>query len=134
MDLLIANLINLRYQAKNAHWNCKGMLFYQFHLLFDRIYEEYEDIIDRLAERYVGAGNRVSGTIDQASKISTINDQTDLISALDLAGDLLSKIKQVSSENIALMAEEKDQANLNIMADLQEILYRHIYLLESSLR
>ena len=128
---LISSLIDLRYQAKNAHWNCKGMLFYQFHLLFDRIYEDYEEIIDRLAERSVGMGGRVTGTTHQL--VSILGDQPLEISAIALATDLLDKINQVRDINIGYLTEINDLTTQAQLTDVQEILDRHKFLLESSL-
>lgn len=139
MDLngTISNLINIRYQAKNAHWNCSGMLFYEFHLLFDRIYDEYDDLIDRLAERLRGQGGRVSGTLLQALEVSSLSDQPILDSALELARDLLQKLETLKVSNLSnidLANSENDQTTLNILCEVQEKIDSHIYLIKSSLR
>jgi DNA-binding ferritin-like protein len=36
LNLVLATAIDLRSQAKQAHWNTKGPEFYARHLLFDR--------------------------------------------------------------------------------------------------
>lgn len=130
---LLSNLIALRYIAKNAHWGCSGFLFYQFHKLFDRIYKEYEDIIDRLAEAIRSDGIKVLGNVNQVAALSTLGDQLDSPSALELAQDLLDKINKVIVQNDEIAAAIQDQAILNILADLAELLKNHKYLLESSL-
>lgn len=137
LNQTVVNLIDLRYQSKNSHWNCKGMVFYQFHLLFDRIYDEYDEIIDRLAERLVGLGGRVSGTVSQVAAATNLPDQPDIISALDLAANLLEKVRQlkeINLSNIDELLKVNDQVSANILMDVGELLDSHIYLLSSSLR
>lgn len=133
----VANLINIRYQAKNAHWNCSGPLFYELHLLFDRIYDDYEDLIDRLAERLRGLGGRVSGTVTQVNQLSVLVDQPLIDSALELAQSLLlrlEELKTINLINIDLANAENDQTSLNVLCEVQETIDKHIYLLRSSLR
>lgn len=134
IDKVISNLIAVRYEAKNAHWNCKGLLFYEFHLLFDRIYNDYEEVIDRLAERYVGLGNKVPGTIPQIHALSDLEEDTNLNLTVEFAKDLLKDLGVVQSYITQCMEEHKaDQVTLNILCDAGELVATHTYLLKSSL-
>lgn len=45
-------LISLYYQT--AHWTVKGTLFYQDHLLFERLYNAVNAEIDEVAEKAIG--------------------------------------------------------------------------------
>jgi starvation-inducible DNA-binding protein len=36
---------------KKSHWNASGPTFYQLHLLFDKHYEEQNELVDTIAER-----------------------------------------------------------------------------------
>ncbi|MEO1006109.1 MAG: ferritin-like domain-containing protein, partial [Cyanobacteria bacterium J06638_38] len=59
IELLNASLAistDLKSQVKQAHWNVKGMNFYQLHLLFDTIAGELEEYIDLVAERITALG------------------------------------------------------------------------------
>lgn len=49
--------------ARLAHWNIVGTDFYQFHLLFERIYETVEEKVDILAEQARGARVEVRASI-----------------------------------------------------------------------
>jgi starvation-inducible DNA-binding protein len=132
MNQTVASLIDLKYQAKNAHWNYRGMLFYQFHLLFDRISGEYDNFIDRLAERLVGLGGTVSGTIRQAAEASGIPDE-ELIGdgPLGFSANLLMQIERlrvINLGNIDVLNALNDQTTMNILCELQETLDSHKYL------
>jgi DNA-binding ferritin-like protein len=45
-------LLSLYYQT--AHWTVKGSLFYQDHLLFERLYDSVNKEIDEVAEKAIG--------------------------------------------------------------------------------
>ncbi len=69
----VADAIDLVYQSKQAHWNVKGMHFRGLHKLFDKVAERTEDQTDLLAERVVQLGSVVKGTIQAASKLSSLD-------------------------------------------------------------
>jgi starvation-inducible DNA-binding protein len=51
LNQLLADTITLRDLYKKHHWQVSGPTFYQLHLLFDKHYEEQNDIVDKIAER-----------------------------------------------------------------------------------
>lgn len=48
--------MDLETQAKQAHWNVKGLNFVALHKLFAEINEDVEEYVDRTAERVVQLG------------------------------------------------------------------------------
>ena len=52
----LADTFDLYSQTKQAHWNVKGLQFFQLHELFDKLAEEVEDQVDTLAERATSLG------------------------------------------------------------------------------
>jgi starvation-inducible DNA-binding protein len=51
LNQVLADTITLRDLYKKHHWQVAGPTFYQLHLLFDKHYEEQNDLVDTLAER-----------------------------------------------------------------------------------
>jgi len=51
LNQLLADTISLRDLYKKSHWQVSGATFYQLHLLFDKHYEEQNEIVDTIAER-----------------------------------------------------------------------------------
>ena len=47
----LADASDLKSQAKQAHWNVKGMNFIALHELFDRVSTELDPHVDDIAER-----------------------------------------------------------------------------------
>jgi starvation-inducible DNA-binding protein len=56
--------IDLRMQAKQAHWNVKGPSFIALHQLFDQASDEAAVYSDDLAERLVQLGGVADGTAE----------------------------------------------------------------------
>src|SRR5437667_428775 len=51
LNQLLADTMTLRDLYKKHHWQVAGPTFYQLHLLFDKHYDEQNEMVDALAER-----------------------------------------------------------------------------------
>jgi len=51
LNQILADTITLRDLYKKHHWQAAGHTFYQLHLLFDKHYEEQDELVDTIAER-----------------------------------------------------------------------------------
>jgi len=51
LNQLLADTITLRDLYKKHHWQVSGPTFYQLHLLFDKHYNEQNELVDAIAER-----------------------------------------------------------------------------------
>ena len=51
LNQLLADTMTLRDLYKKHHWQVAGPTFYQLHLLFDKHYEEQNELVDKIAER-----------------------------------------------------------------------------------
>jgi starvation-inducible DNA-binding protein len=51
MNQILADTITLRDMYQKHHWQVAGPTFYQLHLLFEKHYNEQNELVDQLAER-----------------------------------------------------------------------------------
>jgi len=51
LNQVLADTITLRDLYKKHHWQVAGATFHQLHLLFDKHYEEQNELVDGIAER-----------------------------------------------------------------------------------
>src|SRR4030081_2632170 len=56
LNQVLADTFTLRDLYKKHHWQVGGPTFYQLHLLFDKHYEEQNDLVDTIAERIQSLG------------------------------------------------------------------------------
>ena len=51
LNQILADTMTLRDMYKKHHWQVAGPTFYQLHLLFDKHYEQQNELVDTIAER-----------------------------------------------------------------------------------
>src|SRR6266481_6431536 len=56
LNQVLADTFTLRDLYKKHHWQVAGHTFYQLHLLFDKHYEEQNELVDSIAERIQSLG------------------------------------------------------------------------------
>lgn len=74
LNARLADAIDLKSQAKQAHWNVKGMNFIALHELFDQVAGDVETHIDDIAERITTLGGTAIGTVRTAAQNSTLTE------------------------------------------------------------
>ena len=74
LNARLADAVDLKSQAKQAHWNVKGMNFIALHELFDQVSTEVETHIDDIAERITTLGGTAMGTIRVAAQTSSLSE------------------------------------------------------------
>lgn len=88
----LADAMDMKSQAKQAHWNVKGSSFIALHELFDQVAGEMETHVDDIAERITSLGGVALGTVRIAAETSglsqyplEISDGTAHVDALSTA-------------------------------------------------
>jgi starvation-inducible DNA-binding protein len=56
LNQLLSDTMTLRDLYKKHHWQVSGPTFYQLHLLFDKHYEQQNELVDTIAERIQSLG------------------------------------------------------------------------------
>ena len=72
LNQTLATTLDLKTQTKQAHWNVKGMDFYQLHEMFDEMAGELEEYVDMVAERVTALGGTALGTARLAATNSIL--------------------------------------------------------------
>jgi starvation-inducible DNA-binding protein len=70
----LADASDLKSQAKQAHWNVKGMNFIALHELFDQVSTELDPHVDDIAERITTLGGVARGTVRVAAQTSSLSE------------------------------------------------------------
>jgi starvation-inducible DNA-binding protein len=134
----LADLTDLQTRLKQAHWNVKGMQFYQLHLLFDEIAEEIEEQVDIVAERITSLGGTAIGTLQEAAKITQLDPYpVDIFSAknhLIRISHSLAQMGEYARENIDKTNELQDMATNDLYIDLARLLDKRLWFIEAHLQ
>ncbi len=118
----LANAIDLKMQAKQAHWNVKGENFIALHELFDKAAGEIEGYYDMLAERIVQLGGTALGTIQIVAKKSSLTAYpTDIISGQKHVKSLAEAIHALAADTrqaIDISAEHGDAVTADLYTEI----------------
>ena len=124
-------------KTQNAHWNVQGRLFYQDHLLFERIYEEVGGVIDDFAENLRKCQCFVPAGLEKMDDLTIIEDwPADDMPAEELYRTLLADSDALADLFAAAfdLAEAHHEHGLsNFMADRQDQHRKHSWMLRASL-
>ena len=93
MQERLAEALDMYSQAKFAHWNVKGVNFYQLHLVFDSVAEAIFPQIDQIAERMTQLGGVANGTVRQSATTSQIPEfNVKLVAGMDYVNALANSL------------------------------------------
>lgn len=107
---------NLLGASRLAHWNIEGSNFYQFHLLFERIYETVESKVDVLAEQARGLGIEIKAYIFNSVP------EIDWSTSQDLCEELLKLNKEFQDGLERLREEAEDSKMYGVVNVVEDIL------------
>jgi starvation-inducible DNA-binding protein len=131
----LAGAIDLRYQAKQAHWNVKGANFIALHKLFDDVSEALEEYIDLIAERIVQLGGVAEGTIQYAVKRTPLRpyslgaaDGSEHVSAL---ADALSSFGKGAREAISVCEDQGDHDSADLFTKVSRGIDKNLWFVEA---
>lgn len=137
LNSVLAALIDLKYQSKQAHWNVKGMQFYPLHELFDRLASELEGEIDEVAERITTLGGYAFGTVRDAAEHSILPEypESALLGKdhLDVLVDRFAIAAKQLRRLIDEADKEGDKGTADMFTQLSQAMDKRLWLLESHL-
>lgn len=125
----LADTIDLMLQAKQAHWNVKGLHFFSLHGVFDKVHADAAGYMDLIAERIVQLGAVAQGTVRAAAKATGLPEHPlDITSGHKHVADLAHSLAfygEMIREAVALANRLEDPGTADLLtkvsrgADLQ---------------
>lgn len=127
--------IDLKIQAKLAHWNVKGPSFIALHELFDRAGSDIGVFTDDLAERLVQLGGLVEGNVQTVGSRTTlpayspsIRDGRDHVEAFSSA---LSSFGATIRKSIDAASEVGDQGTADLFTEVSRGIDKLLWFVEA---
>lgn len=134
----LAALIDLSYQAKQAHWNIRGPNFIALHELFDKVHEVAETQVDIVAERLTQLGGTAEGTIDQVAKNSKLKPYPrEIMDGLEHVKALSAAVAATSNsvrDDIEFADEHDDMVTADLYTGVAGVLDLQLWFLEAHLK
>lgn len=131
MQSKLAASFDMYSQAKFAHWNVKGMNFYQLHLVFDATAKVIFKQIDPIAERITQLGGVANGTIRmavansplEAYKVESITGPEHLKALANSLGKYCAELRDASKKIDDLGDEPTSDFFKQLVVQAEEELY-----------
>ena len=138
LNAVLASLIDLSLQLKQAHWNVRGAGFISIHELFDTIHGEVEEYVDSVAERIASLGGRADGTVElvrSGSKLPVYPvGVTDIDGSLKAIADSLAAVdKPIVGGLLDRCDELGDAVSVDLLTTLSATLQKNLWFVESHL-
>jgi starvation-inducible DNA-binding protein len=118
-----------------CHWNVLGPDFYQYHLLFERIYTEVYDTVDEFAEHLRTLGIVTPGSLARLRQLTGITESTSVPTAAQMIAQLYNENEVLrASLNAAFHAATAvdNQGFANYIAERLDKHAKHAWMLRVS--
>jgi starvation-inducible DNA-binding protein len=135
LKIAFASQYAFAIKAQNFHWNVEGADFYQYHKLFNKIYNEVYDSIDAFAENIRKIKSYTPASLYRFSALSAVNDEVEVLDPSAMVAELLrdSEKMQEIMKVLFVLAEERGEHGLsNFLADRQDAFAKHAWFLRST--
>ncbi|MDJ0577998.1 MAG: DNA starvation/stationary phase protection protein Dps [Xenococcaceae cyanobacterium MO_234.B1] len=137
LNQTLAATLDLKTQAKQAHWNVKGTDFYQLHELFDEMAGELEEYVDMVAERVTALGGTALGTARIAAAESILPeyplDAVGGIEHITALADRYSAYGKHVREAIDTTDELGDADTADMYTEISRTIDKRLWFLEAHL-
>jgi starvation-inducible DNA-binding protein len=138
LNQTLATTLDLKTQVKQAHWNVKGMDFYQLHELFDEMATELEEYIDLVAERITALAGTALGTVRIAAEKSEILeypiDVFDGKSHITALADRYALFAKLLRDAIAETDDLGDADTADLYTEVSRAIDKRLWFLEAHLQ
>lgn len=134
----LADTLDLFTQTKQAHWNVKGLDFFQVHELLDDLAKTVRKQTDMIAERATALGGVALGTARMSAENSTLSEYpTDVFDVPDVLNAVAERYAAYAASTRAAIkrSQELDEPTTEDMfTDVSREIDEALYFLESHLQ
>lgn len=120
LNSLLADYQVLYMNTRGFHWNIKGDKFFELHLKFEELYNNFQLKIDEIAERILTLGYTPLHSYSDYLKHSSIVEIKKVLKGKECVSSLLQSFQTIIIEQreiLALASEANDEGTNALMSD-----------------
>lgn len=120
LNKLLADYQVFYMNTRGFHWNIKGDKFFELHLKFEELYNNFQLKIDEIAERILTLGHTPMHSYSDYLKHSKIKEKTGVHNGKDCVETVLESFKTIITLQRSLLelsAEANDEGTNALMSD-----------------
>ena len=133
--IAFASEFSFALKAQNFHWNVEGSDFFEYHALFEKIYDEVYGSIDDFAENIRKLKTYTPASLSRFNMLTQVKDETEIIPLEAMVQELL----QDNERMIVILKKTYDAAEVagkhgfsNFLAERMDAHEKHGWFLRSS--
>ena len=133
---VLADSYTLYLKTHNYHWNVTGPLFNTLHLMFEAQYTELATAVDEIAERIRALGVAAPGSYKAFTKLTEIEEETDVPSAEEMIHQLVIGQETVvrTARTVFKIADSaNDEPTADLLTQRMQIHEKNAWMLRSML-
>lgn len=137
IDLLnqeVANFALLFTKLHQYHWLVKGVRFYQFHQLFEKLYDEVSEHMDNVAERVLMLGGTPLSTMSDYLKTTTLQEGSGNETDMQMINQTIYDLTTIDEElKIAIKQghDLSDEVTVDLLIGIARSLQKHLWMLKT---
>ena len=120
LNHLLANYSIFYQNTRGYHWNIKGEKFFELHLKFEELYNDFLLKIDEVAERILTLGHTPQHNYSNYQITSKIKESVQVSDGIKAVEEILSSFQVIiilQRELLSISAEVGDEGTHALMSD-----------------
>ncbi len=133
---VLADSYTLYLKTHNYHWNVTGPLFNTLHLMFEAQYTELATAVDEIAERIRALGVAAPGSYKAFTKLTEIEEETDVPSAEEMIHQLVigqETVVRTARTVFKISDSANDEPTADLLTQRMQIHEKNAWMLRSML-
>jgi len=135
LKIAFASQYAFALKAQNFHWNVEGADFYQYHNLFETIYDEVYGAVDAFAENIRKIKAYTPASLSRFSTLTEISDEVEVLDPQAMVVELLRDAEKMQEIMKVLFVEAENRGEhglSNFLADRQDAFAKHAWFLRAT--
>jgi len=130
----VANFALFFTKLHQYHWFVKGVRFYQFHELFEKLYDEASENMDAIAERVLMLDALPAASFQEYLKLTTLSEaagtETDMQMINQIVYDFTT-IDEEIRETIKVAQALGDEITVDLLIGIDKAIQKHLWMLKA---
>jgi len=133
--IAFASTYSFALKSQNFHWNVEGSDFFEYHALFEKIYEEVYGVVDDFAENIRKLKTYTPASLARFNMLTQVKDETEIIPLEAMVQELLADNERM----ILILKKTYDAAEAagkhgfsNFLAERMDAHEKHGWMLRAS--
>ncbi|MGE8205784.1 Dps family protein [Heyndrickxia sp. NPDC080065] len=133
----LSNFTVMYVKLHRYHWFVQGKHFFQLHSLFENLYNEMAEDLDKIAERVLTIGGKPLATmskyLEETTLVEAQADDKEKEIMEQLIKDYEQIVREINETGRNLAEEQQDQPTVDLLNDLQGRFEKHLWMFRAYL-